>query len=52
MPYEPGMSIVLEDRKCIVFFRGKKHVLPGEFSGYDQATRAGEEFCRSLGWGG
>ena len=52
MPYEPGMSISLENRKCIVFFRGQKHVLPGEFNTFDEARRAGEEFCRKLGWSG
>ena len=50
--YEPGMSIALENRKCVVFFRGQKHTLPGEFDGFDQARRAGEEFCRNLGWVG
>lgn len=50
MPYEPGMSIALENRKCIVFFRGKRHVVPGEFDSFEAARRAGEEFCRKLGW--
>ena len=33
MPYETEMSISLH-RKCIVFFRGQKYVLSGEFNNY------------------
>jgi hypothetical protein len=52
MPYEPGMSIALENRKCVLYFRGQKYILPGEFDGLGEALRAGEEFCRKLGWAG
>ncbi len=50
MPYEPGMSIALENHKCIVFFRGQKHIVPGKFDRLSNALRAGEELCRKLGW--
>ena len=48
--YEEGMSISLENRKCVVFFRGQRYVLPGEFDAFRTAKQAGEEFCRRLGW--
>jgi len=44
------MSIALENRRCIVVFRGQKYVLPSEFENFSDALRAGEEFCRNLGW--
>lgn len=52
MSYEPGMSISLQNKKCIVFFRGKKYELHGEFENYSDALRAGEDHCQTLGWVG
>ena len=46
------MSISLENHKCVVFFRGQRYVMPGEFDKLVDALRAGEEFCRKLGWAG
>jgi hypothetical protein len=50
MPYEARMTISLLHRQCIVFFRGQKHTLPNEYDNFADAQRAGEEFCRQLGW--
>ncbi|MER8960810.1 hypothetical protein NKI48_23840 [Mesorhizobium sp. M0644] len=52
MPYEVGMTIGLENGRCIVHFRGVRHELPGTYKTFAEANRAGEEFCRKLGWAG
>jgi hypothetical protein len=44
------MSISLENQKYVVFFCGQKRTLPGEFDAFDDARRAGEDYCQKLGW--
>ena len=52
MPYERGMSIGLDNRKCIIHFRGHRYDLHREFHNLEDARKAGEAFCRRLGWAG
>ncbi len=53
MAYEQGMSIRWENNtKCVVVFRGREYPLPGHFQTHAEALRAGETFCRQLGWAG
>ncbi len=52
MAYENGMSIQHDaiNRRVIIHFRGKKHEIKAPGDDRAQAIRAGEEFCRQLGW--
>lgn len=52
MPYEQGMTVAIENKKCIVHFRGKRYELPGTFEDFAAARKAGEDFCKRLGWAG
>ena len=51
MTYERGMSIWYQQGDAVVYFRGVRHFVPGPFTSVMPAMKAGEKFCRSLGWG-
>ncbi len=53
MKYEDGMLILYDVVKKGVFieFRGLSYYLPGPYAGQKEALAAGEELCRSMGWG-
>lgn len=53
MPYEEGMSISYDQitNELTVHFRGKRVKL-GKFASRDEALKAGEAYCRKLGWKG
>jgi hypothetical protein len=50
--YEPGMRIDFDpvSRTATVAFRGRVKTLSGLFASEEQARRAGETYCRVLGW--
>jgi hypothetical protein len=50
--YEPGMSISFDPyAKCVtVTFRGRVKTLMGIYTSEEQARRAGEGYCRVMGW--
>ncbi|MGE4064767.1 MAG: hypothetical protein AB7E79_15495 [Rhodospirillaceae bacterium] len=50
--YEPGMRVSYDAyRKTVtVTFRGRAKTLMGIFTSEEQARRAGEAYCRVLGW--
>jgi hypothetical protein len=52
MHYERGMSIWYQRSDAVVYFRGVRHLVPGPFPTFMAAAKAGEAFCRHLGWNG
>ncbi len=50
--YETGMKVHYDGalRKVTVTFRGRVIALPGQYASQDEATWAGEAFCRENGW--
>jgi hypothetical protein len=52
MAYEPGMSVQYDfiTKKVTVHFRGQRVELPGTYESREEGIRAGEEYCRQLGW--
>jgi hypothetical protein len=54
MAYEEGMSIQYDGiKKSVrVLFRGKEYKLPGPYRDTNEGMKAGEDFCRGLGWVG
>jgi hypothetical protein len=50
--YEPGMRIAFDPNAKVatVTFRGRVKTLSGFFASEEQARRAGETYCRVLGW--
>lgn len=53
MSYENGMSVSYEEvsRTLTIFFRGKlKEIKMPATTTQAEARKAGEEYCRSLGW--
>ncbi len=49
---EPGMRIEFDPtaRATTVTFRGRVKTLSGLFASEEQARRAGETYCRVMGW--
>ena len=50
--YEIGMEILWDPiaKTVVVVFRGRMHVIPGEFVDRTAGLLAGEEYCRRVGW--
>ena len=50
--YENGMESLWDPiaKTIVVVFRGRMHVLPGEFADRTAGLLAGEEYCRKRGW--
>jgi hypothetical protein len=53
MKYEAGMVILYDVVKKSVFieFRDLTYYLPGPYPSHKEGVAAGEELCRSMGWG-
>jgi len=50
--YEPGMSVGYDPvtHAVRVLFRGREYGLAGPYATSSAGFRAGEQFCRELGW--
>ena len=52
MPYEVGMSVEYDalNGTVTIYFRGKKTILPSKYTSRDEAIKAGEKYCKNMGW--
>lgn len=50
--YETGMRVVYDEKSktVAIVFRGRRHELKGPFSTASEGNKAGEDYCRRLGW--
>jgi hypothetical protein len=50
--YETGMRVVYDEKSktVAIVFRGRRHELEGPFATASEGTKAGEDYCRRLGW--
>jgi len=50
--YETGMRVVFDEKSktVSVAFRGRRHELEGPFESVHEGIKAGENYCRKLGW--